>query len=525
MSKKTWLVAVATTITILVAGYAMLRIAVSVQLIDRDFEGLSSIVNRGDNRTLHLLMIHGIGRHCIGYGQSFADQLAERLDLVPLGNGKSPEIDKSLTACKEKQIFNSEYEFSNNQFENCHGLNGGSHESCQRMTIDVAIESQSGQSDTSQFDTGYIRTQDYAVEGSDHVRMRFYETTWDPATRTSKIRYVQKVDYQFEERRVPVNHALKRDLINDTVTDAVLYLGNYKRVMQYPLLVSFCKIVESGLDVEQDTDSMFECDFEKLSDADFASFGETNDISIITHSLGTRMLFDTLGLMTDPQLLKTINESLKLLGATFDYRSEDEAISIGLRTAFSSSLRHIFTMANQVPIFQLSRIRNPLIPIDDADLGEGFSNFLDERAKSTEQPLEVVAFTDPNDLLSYNLKCAYYMNVLKQDPGIKRWRKEDQLSVRHWFERCNKKGNEVVWEKSDRHVSITDVTLNLAEPIPYFVANPTGAHSNYFTDERVLDMIACGAQAATNAAQDCEMADAVAQAAEIPETGRAASRQ
>ena len=69
------------------------------------------------------------------------------------------------------------------------------------------------------------------------------------------------------------------------------------------------------------------------------------------------------------------------------------------------------------------------------------------------------------------------------------------------------------------------MTLNLAEPIPYFVANPTGAHSNYFTDERVLDMIACGALAATNAAQDCEMADAVAQAAEIPETGGVASRQ
>lgn len=499
-------------IVVIIAAIAVYvaRLVSDTQIVDRDFDGLaSSIYHPAEQKTIRLLVVHGIGRHCIGYAAAFLEKLTETLHLRPVGAIADSVISDLMGDCGAP--ISAAYDFISSQQRGCEILNRRHKHgtTCQRLTLEVEyVDPQTSEPATSPFDSGFIRTQDYVLtKKRSDVRaiLRVYELTWDVATRANKLAYLEAVDSQFAHQRERLNNAFKRAIINESVSDAVLYLGSYKRLMQYPLLAAFCKILSPDTRPQND---VFKCDFETLSQHTNNNFVNQNEIVIVTHSLGTRMLFDTLGLVTRQHFLKIVKEDLETLGVRFKYREPHETVGKAMRTIFQGSVKKIFTLANQVPLLQLSLARNPVAgPVSSGqypDLGSGFAAFLEQRQAQAEDPLQIVAFTDPNDMLSYNLKCWYYLNVLRFHPKIRAERNKDKTLDRRWFRKCNQMGDEIMWAQAADVVSLSDVSLKLAIALPFIFANPAAAHSNYFEDDRVVKMIACGGSQETNGPKACQ---------------------
>jgi hypothetical protein len=82
---------------------------------------------------------------------------------------------------------------------------------------------------------------------------------------------------------------------------------------------------------------------------------------------------------------------------------------------FARSIRSIYVFTNQVPLLAAnltSPFRRP------EEVGAGFKRFLQLRkpenpGADAADPLQVVAFHDPDDVLSYNLRCWYHVALLK----------------------------------------------------------------------------------------------------------------
>ena len=186
---------------------------------------------------------------------------------------------------------------------------------------------------------------------------------------------------------------MKYAIVNESISDAVLYLGSYKRIMQYPLLAGFCKLLSDGISEQADA---FECDLDRLSkraSPGFVNdFSRGNEIVVITHSLGTRMLFDALGLMSDPEFVEKTKTDLRDLGVVV---SENEGGIEKVREIFQRSLSKVFTFANQIPLLELGNVRNPVVGLATRgqypELGKGFSKFLEQRAGLADGPLQLNA--------------------------------------------------------------------------------------------------------------------------------------
>ncbi len=150
-------------------------------------------------------------------------------------------------------------------------------------------------------------------------------------------------------------------------------------------------------------------------------------------------------------------------------------------------------------------------------MGERFAAFLQGRTDQAGniEPLQLVAFTDPNDLLSYNLKCWYYLNVLKHHKEIREKKIKDEGLYRKYFERCkppkdDRLSNEMTekqqsfWEATDKYIDITDVTVNLpGAGYPFIFADPVSAHSKYFDNETTFQLIACGGKKGAQEPKEC----------------------
>ena len=497
-----------------------------IKTIDNDFNGIFSDASVEASssdaqspiaaKTIHILTVHGIGRHCIGYADGLVTGIARQAGLT-----YAQSVKQLFTEADCTRPITDYNKFENDQITLCDLIYDQkiddqklSDRNCQHLLLDVDVINSSGERvDTSAFYSGYIRTQDYLVphgsEGS--IKLRLYELTWDPATRWAKYFYVSDHDSEFDGDRELINKYLKRQVINESIADAVLYLGDYRPVMLYPILMAFCKMVsDSVLDDTPGTEK-FVCDFDKiaknlLGDEDFA---ENNEIVIVTHSLGTRMVFDALGIIANSGFVGNMREKLADLKIRFSdkgFAGVLEEKSQKIRDVFRQSTGKIFALANQIPLLELGTINNPTNFNLRPDLGERFAAFLRGRTDQARniEPLQLVAFTDPNDLLSYNLKCWYYLNVLKHHKEIREKKKRDEGLYRKYFKRCtipkddpllNEKTEkqQSFWKATDRYVDITDVTVSLSGAgFPFIFADPVSAHSKYFDDETIFQLIACG---------------------------------
>lgn len=463
--------------------------------IDLPFRGLSDTI--ADGKTVHLLVVHGMGPHCIGYSDRLVSGLAAHLGLkvkheIPQDIKDNMKDYQSYSVCSAADLAPGravayKSDVVDNQL----------HKVCKPL-----YEYNKSCMVVRKKRLGFIRTMDYVMQKGDpkQTRLRLYEVVWDPATRWAKTNYIYFLDHLHDDMRLLMNSSLKRVIINDSITDAVLYISEYKRHMQIPILIAMCKIL-MGSGVVDDENIVFGCDLSRVKQ----EFMETNEVAIISHSLGTRMIFDTLGLIADDRFPEYVGRVLDV--------PVDEELNEAAREAsgiFHRSTATIFTLANQIPILEMGLVRNRGDYVNmrarkdlngsrppPADLGSGFDDFLQKRIhgglsgdgvgnKSREEmpALQVVAFSDENDLLSYNLKCWYYLSVIRFKDGVRGKSK---------FDNCGTGEEQAFWRTVEEQITITEVLVNLGFRVPGLFADPIGAHSNYWQAEEVHRLIACGA--------------------------------
>lgn len=185
---------------------------------------------------------------------------------------------------------------------------------------------------------------------------------------------------EFPYRRALLNGDLKTSLLNDCLIDAVVYSGRNGDPIRSAMLSSICNLFGGRV---ISTEDQQQCQLDEA--------GPSYPIVIITESLGSKMVFDAL-----------------------DKMWSDAARSRQARAALERHLlnvRIMFMAANQIPLLDQA---NPIpggANVAHSSMAQFFKNLSGAEAEypslAPEQRV-FVAFTDPNDLLTYRLVPADY---------------------------------------------------------------------------------------------------------------------
>ena len=273
--------------------------------------------------------------------------------------------------------------------------------------------------------------------------LTFYELTWSEITRQEKALLNFDTSGEYDFRRARINAMLKK-FSNDTGPDPIIYLGQSRGPILAAFAQSFCWMA-SGEWEDLPKSGKHACT--GLNDTS-AGHIANDDYVIISHSLGSRIAIDGMqriaALLASPQTHVPENQKITL---------STKAIE-----ALQNHRIPIFMLSNQLPMLQLGR-ELPEVAGQEASYcrPEG-ANFKKRMVSET----DIIAFSDPNDLLSYGIP-----------PGFAEKYIDSRLCAR-----------------------ITNVNINIAKIMDAFgmtdLANPLDAHVGYDTDDRVVAMIARG---------------------------------
>jgi hypothetical protein len=209
--------------------------------------------------------------------------------------------------------------------------------------------------------------------------------------------------------RAILNASVKDRLLNDCLADAVIYEGASHEAIRDAMVETVSRIVAANPDP-----------------------GGT--LVVVAESLGSKMLFDALSAML----------------------ASNETATRALGQLAARRLGLIYMAGNQLPILGLAEqsLVASAMPAQDA-----LQRFLDLRRRQPGQRAErlqrlaVVAFTDPNDVLSYRLLPARY---------------------------------------AAPDVAVADVLVSNARTWLGLLENPVAAHRGYLANPEVGVLIACG---------------------------------
>jgi hypothetical protein len=271
--------------------------------------------------------------------------------------------------------------------------------------------------------------------------MTFYELTWSEITEPDKriINYDSSGAYSF--RRAGLNRELK-EFVNNSLPDPLIYLGDAQGNIQLSVSQTLCwMFTRSYEEVPDKTDEA--CYFWGTTPESV-----TNDsYAFISHSLGSRILTDTL-------------QTLTALVGKSDYEgASDVDLKVAERWVKTIQNRSpsIFMLSNQLPLLQLGR--------PPPEVTNQFSEYCTAEGVKREGRVfsrtRLVAFSDPNDILSWSVPPGY----------------EDE------------------YLDSRMCPVLTNVIINVAEVKNLFgieLASAGDAHRNYDDDERVIKIIAHG---------------------------------
>ncbi len=253
-------------------------------------------------------------------------------------------------------------------------------------------------------DTGQVVVRNYALVWSGLTAVAKRSLCYDASVSTDSC-----PSTQFEGKRAKANSELKSVLLNDCLSDAIIYLGP---------------------EGEQIRESMRAA----ISEVGRQRENEPGPLILVTESLGSKIVAD----------------SIVRADAPADERARQEALQALRGTEI------IFMAANQVPLLNLAyhgevglkperptidQLRRALEDLDKTDQRLDFGL----RA----EPIYIVAFSDPNDLLSYELEIP-----------------EDR----------------------------TTVNVRVSNSATWFgwLENPLNAHTGYLDNDKVWGLINCG---------------------------------
>lgn len=281
------------------------------------------------------------------------------------------------------------------------------------------------------------------TDEADARELIFYEVTWSEIVELEKKRLAYDTSGQYRYKRAALNQVVKR-FLNERMSDPVIYAGKPHH-----------KILES---VAQGHCWMFYLGWNELPSGEarachWLDHGIGEDLAqqqfvFVTHSMGSRVLIDTLH-----HDVKHVEAFLK--SAPTELHTNRGR---GILREFQRKKFHVFMMANQLPLMQLGRDAPEVVGKSPAYCTSDGPRF-NERILSQ---LSVVAFSDPNDVLSYAIPPTYA---------------HDYMDARL----CP---------------SVTNVILNITPVHTVFrigdVADPFEAHDGYDDDERVLGLMIGG---------------------------------
>lgn len=270
----------------------------------------------------------------------------------------------------------------------------------------------------------------------------FYELTWSDITRDEKALLAFDNSGESSFRRTEVNNLMKQ-FTNDTGPDPIIYLGKSHEDILTAFGQSFCWMTKSDWDLLPEGEGHI-CSLRDDISADQIEF---DNYVMVSHSLGSRIVID--GMQHIAALYRGGEKGDK------NYRPlKGQAVIDALRNQYIP----IFMLSNQLPMLQLGReLPEYAGRKNDFCLPEG--ELYDSRLVSK---TSIIAFSDPNDLLSYSIPSNFADKYL-----------DSRLCV-----------------------EVTNININIANIIDVFgigeVANPLDAHIGYDTDERVVGLIAKG---------------------------------
>ncbi|MBL6615415.1 MAG: hypothetical protein ISP45_15490 [Reyranella sp.] len=214
--------------------------------------------------------------------------------------------------------------------------------------------------------------------------------TWSPITAPYKA--VLAYDHSrglggdFPYTRATLNRELKRGLMNDCMTDVVVYGGANGRSIRRAAEAAVCEAMGGSADGPR---------------CNVPPGGAPAGIAFITESLGSKILFDAI---------------IETWAAT--EKSEDKT-AIDRVAGSLANTRMMYMVANQLPLLDAAGTSTAGAaeerPANRTNTKDVFHLFSRARAKasSTTAPMTVVAFSDPNDLLTYRIVPGHLAGNLK----------------------------------------------------------------------------------------------------------------
>ena len=298
---------------------------------------------------------------------------------------------------------------------------------------------------------GTLRIHKLMDRDDDKRTLLYYELTWSDITREEKklLAYDNSGEYSF--RRASVNNLIKK-FANDTGPDPMIYLGKSREAILSSFVQSFCWMgISDWSDIP--TTGAHSC---ATKNANSFENLKNDEYIFVSHSLGSRISID----------------GLQHIVSLFEKRAKegDNEKVLALHKNLKDKEIKMFMLSNQLPMLQLGREDPSVFGEIAAYCSEGAAKSQLRMFKKT----SIVAFSDPNDILSYAISQNFSSRYL--DSRI-----------------CP---------------SVTNVLINVAHVNDIFgfgeFANPLTAHIAYDSDERVVNLIAHGLSGSSKQSNTCK---------------------
>jgi hypothetical protein len=266
--------------------------------------------------------------------------------------------------------------------------------------------------------------------------MLFFELTWSPISQPAKDAIAFDSTAVYARRRAAANNIFKQ-FVNDVAPDPLVYTGTGRERIQTTVGQALCWALSADWQGLPDKQQICTPD-----NPAFASRLDVDEFAFITHSLGSRITTDGL------QRLTQVVEA--------EGRNRPEVARVS--QSFRDRGVKVFMLANQLPLLQSGLEPASVQGAVPAYCLPDGADFADRVFRET----ELIAFSDPNDLLSYPIPDAFVREHV-----------DSRL--------CPKQVNVTI------NIAPVRSVLGLGE-----FANPLAAHSDYDDDERVIGLITRG---------------------------------
>lgn len=351
----------------------------------------------------YLFVTHGIGRHCIGHSAVLTNEISRQLQLTR----KRPLID----LIEECQTSEQTLAYPEGQDEICDEM-----PNCVALKHSVKFERRLKDGkiidDESREETyGYLVIKDLMDEDG-NLTLRVFELTWSKATEWPKRNFLGNFNRDSGFR---VNDQIHNALINSALSDAVLYIGNYKEQIQIPFYDAICYMSLPQDQIYFEGKIIDKCNFKEVfqsqteilkqiqlsgvtcNDDGIVSFeipdlentkntiSELPRIYGVTASLGSRIMFDIMNdLYSFDAQRNSINEVSKLHDIN-DYPLFGAHLALS-GIIFQSRIKNFYLLANQIPLLELSNLSRPGQVLKK----QGFKQLSEEEIKNIDNDYSLV---------------------------------------------------------------------------------------------------------------------------------------